>query len=142
MGQLETVIGALQFISSEIRYSAAPVTDILKRLSALPEYRELHIFNNCSLYLEQCSDIRESWRNALVSAAPKLALRPGDYDALERFGETFGATDVEGQTANCEGCVRLLQCRLDEAREDERRRGRMYFSMGLLAGAFAVVILI
>lgn len=140
--QLELLISAVNFIASEIRYAAMPVPDILRRLARSPEFGELQLFEVCAGQLQNCPDIRESWRRAVEEVKPKLSLKPGDYDALEHFGETFGGTDVEGQTANCESCVRLLEPRLDEAREDARKRGRMYFSLGLLAGGFAVVVLI
>ncbi|MFT9056081.1 MAG: hypothetical protein ABF449_05575, partial [Ethanoligenens sp.] len=45
--QLEGFVGALDAISTEIRYLAAPLEDIMAKCDAMPEYKELRVFCMC-----------------------------------------------------------------------------------------------
>lgn len=139
--QLEGFIGALQSISTEIRYLSAPLEDIMAKCDALPEFKELRVFGRCrELFLRE-HDFPSAWEQALREAKPDLALDPGDHEALLWFGKVLGTTDVEGQTANCERFGELLGQRLQRAREDQAKHGKMYTSLGVLAGVFFVVLL-
>lgn len=137
--ELEDFLGALAAIASEIRYSATPTEEILEKLGASPQYRELRVFAESAALLRDTRDVAKAWTLALEAAKPSLSLDEGDLEALGWFGAIFGATDTQGQLANCERYTTLLAQRLDRAREDQRRRGRMYSALGLLAGTFFCV---
>ncbi|ADU26751.1 Sporulation stage III protein AB [Ethanoligenens harbinense YUAN-3] len=139
--QLEGFTGALDSIATEIRYFAAPLEDIMAKCDALPEYGELRVFGLCRKIFMEERDFPAAWEKALGQAKPSLALDAGDHEALSWFGRVLGTTDVDGQTANCARYGELLRQRLERAREDRARRGKMYTSLGVLAGIFLVVIL-
>lgn len=140
--QLEGFVGALEMISSDIRYLASPVDVLMRKLDSMPEYKELLLFGLCAEELTHTRDLRRAWAEALRKSRPQLALDNGDAEALLWFGRMLGTTDVEGQTASCERYAGLLRQRLDAARRDRQTRGRMYSSLGLLAGAFLFVVFI
>jgi stage III sporulation protein AB len=140
--QLDALKGAINLISTEIRYFASPVDVIMKKLNALDEYRELGIFGLCERNLAVMRDFSKAWAASIDEAKPRLALNKGDYETLLWFGTMLGATDIEGQTANCERYGELLSQRLERAHEDKAKRGKMYSTLGILAGAFFVVILL
>ncbi|MFT9076408.1 hypothetical protein [Ethanoligenens sp.] len=139
--QLEGFVGALDAISTEIRYLAAPLEDIMAKCDAMPEYKELRVFGMCREIFIRERDFPAAWEKALHMAKPELALDAGDHEALAWFGRVLGTTDVDGQTANCARYGELLRQRLTRAREDRAKRGKMYTSLGVLAGVFLVVIL-
>lgn len=128
-------------ISSDIRYLAPPVEELLRRLDALPEYRELRLFGLCAGLFIQNHDLPAAWKEALRRAAPALALDKGDREALVWFGNVLGTTDTEGQEAACARYGALLAQRLEQARADKARRGRMFATLGVLAGVCCVVLL-
>lgn len=140
--QLEGFVGALGMISSDIRYFASPVDVLMRKVDSMPEYRELILFGLCARELAHTRDLQRAWSNALKESRPQLALDDGDAEALLWFGRVLGTTDVEGQTASCERYAGLLRQRLEAARRDRQTRGRMYSSLGLLAGAFLFVVFI
>ena len=140
--QLEGFTGALGLISTEIRYFASPVDTLMHKVSSLPEYRELAVFGVCAEKLQKSRDFRHAWEEALKECRPRLALADGDLETLLWFGRVLGTTDVEGQTANCERYGELLRQRLALARQDQTKRGKMYSSLGLLAGVFLFVVFI
>lgn len=139
--QLEGFAGAADAIASEIRYLAPPVEDIMRRLDALPEYRELRVFGLCADTFETTRDFPAAWETALKEAKPVLALDAGDGEALSWFGRVLGTTDVDGQTAACARYGALLSQRLSQAREDRAKRGKLFSTLGVLAGVFCVVLL-
>jgi stage III sporulation protein AB len=137
---LESFLSALSLISTEIRYFASPTDQIMAKLGAADEYARLMVFGACRANLEQTRDFARAWDDAIAKAQPFLSLDKGDIEALKDFGGTFGTTDAEGQTANCERYCELLRYRLEIAREDRAKRGRMYSSLGVLSGVFFALI--
>jgi stage III sporulation protein AB len=138
--ELEAFLSALSLISTEIRYFASPTDDIIAKLDSANEYKQLHVFGVCKENLENTRDFAKVWADALEKSKPYLSLDKGDFESLIWFGSMFGTTDMQGQIANCERYCGLLQQRLDSARDDKSKRGRMYTSLGVLAGVFFAVI--
>lgn len=139
--QLESFIDAINLIATEIRYFASPVDVIMNKLDSLDEYKPLKIFGYCKDFMPESHDFEKVWSMSIESAMPKLALNKGDIEALRWFGSMLGATDVQGQKANCERYAELLKQRLAQAREEKANKGRMYSSLGILAGTFLFVVL-
>lgn len=139
--QLELWTGAVRFISSEIRYSATPLDRIVAKLANAEEYRELHVFEPCAQRLKATRDFASAWQEAVSSEKSRLALTQTDCEPILSLGGTLGTTDVEGQVADCGRCAQMLAVRLDAAREDCGKRGRMYASIGVLSGVFFIILL-
>lgn len=138
--ELEAFLSALSRISNEIRYFATPTEDIIAKLDASKEFKNLFVFAYCKNDFEATRNFSKSWSDALKKSKQKLSLEDGDFEALGFFGNILGTTDAEGQMANCERYKNLLEQRLSCAREDKSKRGRMYTSFGVLAGVFFAVI--
>lgn len=138
--ELEAFLSVLALIANEIRYYAAPTAEILEKLDSSPEFHGLRLFGDCLTRLRETRDISTAWTAALKAAAPGLALDEGDLEALAWFGAVLGSTDAQGQLANCERYTALLAQRLESARQDQARRGRMYTSLGMLTGVFFCVL--
>lgn len=138
--ELELLIGAIGMFSTEIRYSAAPLDAILDKIDRSEDYRRLKIFSLCrSLFLKN-RDFTKAWESAIKESKQYLSLNKNDYEALVWFGRELGATDIEGQMANCGRCIELLTQRLEHARDEQKKRGKMYTSLGFLTGMFFVVL--
>ena len=138
--QLELFVGTLGLISTEIRYFASPTDVIVGKIDALGEYKELRVFGICKMKLPKLRDFSRAWEDALNEAKQYLSLADSDYEALLWFGKVLGTTDVEGEIANCEHYGALLRQRLELAREDKKKRGKMYSSLGVLTGLFFLVL--
>lgn len=138
--ELQTFLNALSMISDEIRFFATPTNEIISKLDNAEGYKQLRIFAFCRENLKHTRDFSKAWGDALASAKPFLSLDDGDIEALSWFGSVFGTTDAQGQTANCERYYNLLQQRLECARDDKEKRGKMFTSLGVLAGAFFAVM--
>lgn len=142
MRQLELLISGISMISTEIRYCASPTEAIMEKLNSMDEYKPLKIFGNFEKRILVQRDFEKAWQDSVRESAPSLALNTDDLEAMCWFGRVLGATDVEGQLGNCERFSALLKQRLAGAREDLKKRGRMYYSMGVLTGAFLIILLL
>lgn len=140
--QLEAFTGAINQIANEIRYFSSPTEVIMEKIDGMEEYRNLKIFGICKEKMKETRDFYKAWESALRQVKPSLSLQEGDTETLLWFGRVLGTTDVEGELANCERYRVLLNQRLENAREDQKKRGKMYSSLGVLAGVLFVVILI
>lgn len=140
--QLELWIGAVRRIAGEIRYAATPLGRIVQRLQEAGEYRELRMFGPCAILFGETDDFPGAWRAAADEVKSGLALTQRDWEPVLALGNTLGTTDVAGQVADCERCIRLLDARLEAAREDCGKRGRMYASLGVLTGVFFFILLL
>lgn len=140
--ELETFISALSFIATEIRYFASPTPVIISKIKSKEEYAGLHVFEICEKNLLTTHDFKKSWTSALDASKQYLSLDAGDIETLKCFGNTFGTTDIEGELANCEHYINSMKVRLESARIDKTKRGRMYSSLGLLTGVLIAAVLI
>jgi stage III sporulation protein AB len=139
--QIESFICAVGLIATEIRYFASPVEVIMEKLNQIEEYKQLKVFEICKANLKNTNRFSKAWESAIKEAQQSLSLQSADYESLLWFGRSLGTTDVEGQLANCEHCCEQLSQRLTIAREDLSKKGKMYSSLGVLAGIFMAVML-
>jgi stage III sporulation protein AB len=140
--QLEAFSNAIALVSTEIRYFASPVDVLMAKLNSLAEYKDLRAFGICHRNFRKCRDFQKAWEDAINESKQFLSLDEGDYETLLWLGQVLGTTDVEGQTASCERYRELINQRLSQARADQASKGKMYTSLGILAGAFVFVLLI
>jgi stage III sporulation protein AB len=139
--QIESFICAVGLIATEIRYFASPVEAIMEKLDQIEDYKQLKVFEICKANLKNTNRFSQAWESAIKESEKSLALQSADYESLLWFGRALGTTDVEGQLANCERCCEQLSQRLIIAREDSGKKGKMYSSLGILAGIFIAVML-
>lgn len=142
VNELEAFGSSLRDISVEIRYFATPTDVIISKLNEVKAYKSLRVFKECEQNLEQTRDFEKSWNDAIDKALPYLSLDKEDAVIIKRFGESFGTTDVDGQIANCEQYSAMLDQRLEIARDDKKKRGKMFSSLGILGGVFLTIFFI
>lgn len=137
---LRRTLAMLDRFSTQIRWQASTVEELLRselrqgggeRLSFLE-----HIAGE-----PQGGPFPDAWKRAL-GEWKNPALEKEDRLLLETIGETLGSSDVEGQLASIalqkETCARLLE----QAAHDRERKGKLYRSLGVLAGVFVSILLL
>lgn len=81
----------------------------------------------------------ELWETALETIP--LRLEETDLSELRQVGSVLGRFDEEHQLLALEKTVDRLECLLDEAKEESKRMGRVYGTLGVSAGLFLVILL-
>ena len=121
---------------SELRSVLPLIPALLRTLAAQPAYADLHFLQAAAADAEQ---FPVCWRNA-VSNDKKLP--QDERSILQRVGEILGSCALEGQLAALELCLERITDMQREAEQCAAKKGSLYRSMGVLAGMFAVILIL
>lgn len=84
-------------------------------------------------------DFRRGWR---LAAESLLELSAEDREQVKNIGFRLGTTDAQGQISMLEMNKLILTRRANEAAAENAKKGRMYRSVGVLAGLGLAVMII
>lgn len=129
-------------MADQIRYTAAPVEELLESAENSGEFADLPILGRICSKIRNGERVPDAWENAVEEDGRESGLTEGDRDLLRGFGSQFGRTDVEGQIANCRQYGDLLGQRLAEAREASAAKGRLYLTLGFAGGMSLALLLL
>ncbi len=136
-------------IKSDIGYSKTTFPEAMQHMAEkLSGSRECYEFAN---FYEELSkqliersgiSLREIWENAVEKHLKKTTLTASDLQLLSSLGGQFGGLDRDMQLKT----IDLYLARLEEDRILEVQKAgekmRLYRTLGLLAGAFLVVVML
>lgn len=128
-------------LADQIRYTAAPVEELLETAESSGEFDSLPLLGHVCSRVRKGERVLTAWENAVEEDGKEAGLNRADRDLLHGFGSQFGRTDVEGQIANCRQYGDLLDQKLTEAREAAAAKGRLYMTLGF-AGGMALALLL
>jgi stage III sporulation protein AB len=128
------------YLETQIRYSAAPIHEILKQ-STKGEFSKLLFLSETANRMCKGECPSDAWENALRLHSDENALNSNDRELLIDFGRGLGTSDVEGQLLHCETFRGLIVDRLAKARSEVETKGKLYVSLGI-AGGLGVALLL
>ncbi|WP_040196962.1 stage III sporulation protein AB [Candidatus Soleaferrea massiliensis] len=132
--QLERCISMIHMMISELQYSLCPTMDLLNHLSAMDEFQDFYFLNACKNLMNKSVPFTTSWRTSLLSHSENLQLSGDDKKVLLRVGDILGAMDGENQVGELKLIETTLDDRLEQARLSREKYGKLYRSLGVLAG--------
>lgn len=139
---LDAFIRLFTVMQTQIAYTMQPTDALLQHLCCVSEFASFSFV----FYLKDAffagNTFSSAWKQALEKYAADSALQNGEYDLLCAFGDSFGTTDREGQTANCAYYISRLSDLLTELRKNEKNASRLYVSLGTLGGLFLTILLL
>ncbi|MBC8584195.1 stage III sporulation protein AB [Youxingia wuxianensis] len=138
--KLETVIAALCTIADQLSYSLAPLDEIVGDLVKRGSFSQLFFLQSCQEFCISGLPFPTAWRKAVEENRDQL--EEEDKGVLAGLADTLGQYDVGGQLTRIEHTKSLLQLRLNEAREKCTTHSKLYRTLGILAGAFFIIIFI
>lgn len=121
----ESLIGS---VSEQIRYTAAPIHEIL------------HNMSNENEWLASLSVIKDStdWKDELLCFLQKDALlnglREDDRILLNEWVDGLGKSDLQGQIDHCSRYRHKINNSATEAKQDAQIKGKLYTTLGITAG--------
>ncbi|BFK84368.1 stage III sporulation protein AB [Anaeromassilibacillus sp. Marseille-P3371] len=134
--QLEEMLRFLNAAQTEIRYSAASVAEIVQRHG-----RSLAFLQECAAHCEEGEDFHTAWKKGVQAGSKGTGLTEADRLLLSDFGDGFGASDVEGQLSHCRLYTELFSDRLENARSEKTRKGKLYLMLGSFSGIAVALFL-
>jgi stage III sporulation protein AB len=134
---------ALQRLESEISYGATPLPSALTSIArqtpspvgdCLGEVaRQLN--NPHQLSLMEC------WRQGLLAHWSKTSLLSAEKEIILQFGHTLGSSDREDQVKHIQLVLAHLAAEEENAILEQQKNEKLCRSLGLLAGALAVILM-
>ena len=121
VAQLEEMLRFLNAAQTEIRYSA--------------------FLQQCAARYKAGEDFHTAWEEGVRTGAKGTGLTEEDQTLLRDFGSGFGASDVEGQLSHCRLYAELFQDRLERARQEKARKGKLYLMLGSFSGIAVALFL-
>lgn len=131
--KLESFLRFLEAAQTEIRYSGLSVERILRKHGM-----GLRFLVDCAGRCESGKAFGTAWREA-VNRADREGFAAADRELLLGFGDGFGATDTDGQLSHCALYSSLTESSLRAAKEERKRKSRLYQALGVFAGLAATL---
>lgn len=104
---------------------------------------------SCLSCIATASDLLKSgtsfpvaWKKAVRSFSKDSTMIKEDLEILASLAEVIGASDLEGQLNALEMAESQFQHQLDKARQAHEKKGKLFRSLGALAGIGLAIVLI
>ena len=96
-------------------------------------------------YMKKCGSLQilrdKGFKEALIYSDKRTKLPENEARTLREFAEKLGSSDVQDQLETLDATMMLLSDCRDELKEKYPSQKKLYVSLGMLAGALAVIIL-
>lgn len=136
------ILNSLEFMFDDIlimvRYKAMTVYDIITEL------RKKEISDTLSFLkkIEFSSEISFSgnWSSSIDETDMPLSVE--ELNLLKSFGSSLGSSDIEGQISTIELYKHNFIALYKKACNDYEKKSKLYKSLGVISGAFIIIMLI
>lgn len=129
---LEAFLQFLTWLETQIRYSASELEALLAGYEAPLTLQPL--LTECAGRMGQDEPFSQAWDQGVALLPKESGLLPGDRQLLCQFAEGLGSTDVQGQITHCAMQRAFFTNRLEEARDERQKKGKLYTMLGSFAG--------
>lgn len=134
--RLEAFLRFLSAAQTEIRYSASPVEQIVRKHGG-----DFDFLSACADYCSSGETFTGAWTKAVKTTAVNEGFIEKDLTLLQGFGAEFGASDTDGQISHCRLYSDLVTANLKTAKEEQSRKSKLYLMLGIFAGISASLLL-
>lgn len=139
---LDQLILSLKTVEWELSSRCAPIPQILRRTMSCTAGTVKEFYLLVLSRLERRSGLHFSVIWAEAAEASGLHLNERDVSLLLEAGRVLGRSDAGSQCAALSETRAALGRSLEEAREEQRRMGRVYGTLGVASGVFLTMILL
>lgn len=141
--QIRSLRSALQRLETEIGYGSTPLPIALNQIAQQAPSPISELFSGVVDRLIQQPDdsLLDSWREGLSARWENTVLRHSEKEILLHFGTTLGSSDREDQIKHIRLVIANLLVEEENAREEQSKYEKLCKSLGVLAGALAVILM-
>ncbi len=129
---LDRVSRWLIWSAEQIRYTAAPLSDVLRAAESSAEFSELPFLRG---------DTRGAVCELIRQHRTAMALTEEDARILCECVDGWGTADLDGEVSRLRRYGAVIEERCTAAREDAARRGRLFVTLGVCGGGAAALLL-
>lgn len=129
---LEQFLHFIAYIETEIRYSSTLITEIIRGYKTEKELGcVLHEFYKI---LGTTGNINTSWDKAVRNTYKNFGLNLREAETVINFIYNLGTNDTEGQMKYCKFNYDLISDYLKIAKDEKRKKSKLYFMLYTSAG--------
>jgi stage III sporulation protein AB len=141
--QIRHLVLALERLQTEISYGGTPLPEALARSGRGIPQPVGALFAEASRRMNEpgSSSAMEIWQDAVAETWKRTAMREPEREILMSVGATLGASGRDDQLKHLRLAVRQLQSEEETARDEQMRYGKMWRSLGIMAGALVVILM-
>lgn len=137
---LEGVQMMLCTMKAGLEYSAAPLENILDMLCERGSTTQFKFLHACKKACEEGYPFPKAWKSSLTYSNT-FPLKEEDTAHLLSLGEILGTTDLLGQIQSIELHSHMIEQQLNEAREESKKKSKLFPALGLLVGTAVSILL-
>lgn len=140
--QIRRLILALKRLETEIMYGFTPLPDALRRIGEQSQepVRAIFVTAADNMSASNLLSAQESLEQAAINVWKFTAMKAPEQEVIRQLSYTLGTSDRKDQLRHLATAVRQLESEESAAREEQARYEKMYRSLGLLCGAFIVIL--
>lgn len=142
--ELECMKKMLMQLKGEIRYHHAMLPEGFRATAGRMENLYGTLLKNVSEEMEEMDGqtLAQIWEKNVRVVLKESALSKEDKERLVAFGGQMGYLDIEMQINSIELYMEQLQEEIKNAKEGLKRNGKLYRTMGVIAGIFVVILIV
>ncbi len=137
---VETLLKFFRGIEGELTYGGAPVGELLQKAAQDPRFAGLDFLPLCCRGMETGA-FSASFCSAVEGCRCLQKSPPSLRQLMLDFGREFGTRPSPVELSRLALLVQKLEEQLEETREAYRKNGKMYNTLGVLAGLGLSIIL-
>ena len=140
--ELENSIETLRMLDIDITYKKEPLAKSFEKISSVKSCYLTEMMRHCSNSLKNQRSLEESWHMAKNRNDLNNSLSDNDMTILDDLFVSLGKSDSEGQHRLFDAAILRLRSNLNEAKNIESKKGKMYISISTAAGIVTSILLL
>lgn len=138
LDELNNIQISLNLFKNKIEYSNDTIESIFNFISKIVYENKENIFINTAENLGK-EDIYMAWNDSVENFN---YFKPDDKQIIKLFGKNLGKLDKKGQINQIDETICLINKQIKIAEVEKDKNEKLYKSLGSIAGAIIVIILI
>lgn len=141
---LKACLELTELLSGEIRYERIPMAEALYKIRDKLDGELSNVLTAIADGLEtgDYTTMEELWGQSFDAAQGKLFLTGEELKEVKDIGKNLGFLDLDVQIGHLSGCRERLLRRFNQVQKELEEKRKLYRSLGLAAGIFAILILL
>lgn len=136
--ELEELQRIFTLIQSELQYSRLPLTELFAKIAMKTEAMYKRWLGNISQELKDCNNgiFEEIWQSSIETHFKETHLTKEELDDLRQIGKNLSCAETLSLYLS------QLEISIQNTREEEKNKKKLYQSMGIMTGVFLVIVLV
>ena len=140
--ELADILEIIKLLDMEITYRKDTLAKSFEKISSLKTCWFSKVLQRCSVMLAEQYSLQDAWQNAMQENEKESPLVKQDIEILGDLALGLGRSDSQGQSRLFEPALLRLDLQMQQARDEQKRQGRMYQGLGTAVGVVIVLLIL